>query len=158
MVSVVPDFLHHHDGVGVVPAVVVWMLLQPILGAGLMFACSELERGRAGDCTFVHRLSAQSNPIGAGSVIAFAGRIGIVLLAMLPLLLLAMALLTVLPACRHWSLAARSAFGYAMLFWLILAAAADAADHGRGCHGTGNIRITRRRGHSKISLSAVMAT
>lgn len=66
-----------------------WMLLQPILGAGLMFACSELERGEEPEIGHLF-IGFQRNPtqLALIGVIAFAVSIGIVLLAMLPLLLL----------------------------------------------------------------------
>ena len=67
----------------------VWMLLQPILGAGLMFACSELERGEEPEIAHLF-IGFQRNPtqLALIGVIGFAVSIGIVLLAMVPLWLL----------------------------------------------------------------------
>lgn len=100
----------------------VWMLLQPILGAGLMFACSELERGEEPEIAHLF-IGFQRNPtqLALIGVIAFAVSIGIVLLAMLPLLLLGgTALLAAFSSPSALAALGGSALLAVMLFLLIL--------------------------------------
>lgn len=67
----------------------VWMLLQPILGAGLMFACRELERGEELEIGQLF-IGFQRNPtqLALIGLIGFVASIGIVIIAMVPLLAL----------------------------------------------------------------------
>lgn len=67
----------------------VWMLLQPILGAGLIFACQELERGEELEIGQLF-IGFQRNPtqLALIGLIGFVASIGIVIIAMLPLIAL----------------------------------------------------------------------
>ncbi len=100
----------------------VWMLLQPILGAGLMFACSELERGEEPEIAHLF-IGFQRNPtqLALIGVIGFAVSIGIVLLAMVPLWLLGgMTVLAALASPSAMAGLGGTALLAVMLFLLIL--------------------------------------
>lgn len=105
----------------------VWMLLQPILGAGLIFACQELERGEELEIGQLF-IGFQRNPtqLALIGLIGFAASIGIVIIAMLPLVALGgTSLLTLLFANNNP--AAMAALGgtalvAVLLFLLILLA------------------------------------
>lgn len=100
----------------------VWMLLQPILGAGLIFACQELERGEELEIGQLF-IGFQRNPtqLALIGVIGFAVSIGIVLLAMLPLLLLGgTAVLAALANPQALAALGGTALLAVMLFLLVL--------------------------------------
>ena len=67
----------------------VWMLLQPILGAGLMFACSELERGEEPEIGHLF-IGFQRNPtqLALLGLIACVASIAIILIAAIPFLMM----------------------------------------------------------------------
>lgn len=100
----------------------VWMLLQPILGAGLIFACQELGRGEELEIGQLF-IGFQRNPtqLALIGVIGFAVSIGIVLLAMLPLLLLGgTAVLAALANPQALAALGGTALLAVMLFLLVL--------------------------------------
>ena len=100
----------------------VWMLLQPILGAGLMFACSELERGEEPEIAHLF-IGFKRNPaqLALIGVIGFAVSVGIMLLAMVPLMLFGgTALLAALAKPEAMAALGVSALLPILLFLLIL--------------------------------------